>query len=465
MDNLVPVHVGLMGHIDHGKTALAKVLSEKVSTAGLDRHPQAQKRGITIDLGFTMFVLDNYLVTLVDAPGHADLIRSVVAGANIIDAAILVVAADEGPKVQTGEHLVVLQTMGVEKILVAVTKTDLVPSSKLVNVEEKIRLILAETSFADAKIVRVSALKEDGIDELKSTLLQILTPRPRNPEGPLSIPIDHAFPVKGHGTVVTGTIQSGTIRLGDVVELSPLGKKGRIRSIQTFGENRESASAGDRVGVNIPEISDAEITRGDYLCTPTSMTKASGLITRLDVNPLYKGRITKRMTVSVSAGMPVATGQIIPFKVIDEAKVVQDMIETQAFDAALLLQKPVAITKGTKVLLLRTDLPPTQMRIVGSGEVVDIPDKMILSRPRTRVGRVQRIREKDVLVESLASKKEIAERLVGSKVTTNSGVVGIIKQTFGTRGVVSVEFKGSVKESEQVTYQRVIEEEYKFGQG
>ena len=120
MDELVPVHVGLMGHIDHGKTALATALSEKVSTAGLDKHPQAQKRGITIDLGFTMFRLDKYLVTLVDAPGHADLIRSVVAGSNIIDAAILVVAADEGPKIQTGEHLVVLQMMGVESLVVAV---------------------------------------------------------------------------------------------------------------------------------------------------------------------------------------------------------------------------------------------------------------------------------------------------------------------------------------------------------
>jgi len=97
MDNLVPVHIGLMGHIDHGKTALARAISEHVSTAGLDKHPQAQERGITIDLGFTMFILNKYLVTLVDAPGHADLIRSVVAGANIIDSAILTVAADEGP--------------------------------------------------------------------------------------------------------------------------------------------------------------------------------------------------------------------------------------------------------------------------------------------------------------------------------------------------------------------------------
>ncbi|MHA2188062.1 MAG: GTP-binding protein, partial [Candidatus Thorarchaeota archaeon] len=137
MDKLTSVHVGLMGHIDHGKTELARALSEKISTAGLDKHPQSKERGITIDLGFTMFSLNDYLVTLVDAPGHADLIRSVVASSSIIDAAIIAVAADEGPKIQTGEHLVVLKSMGIESIVVAITKMDLVKQKKPSIVEEK----------------------------------------------------------------------------------------------------------------------------------------------------------------------------------------------------------------------------------------------------------------------------------------------------------------------------------------
>ncbi|MFX1604631.1 MAG: selenocysteine-specific translation elongation factor [Promethearchaeota archaeon] len=464
MDKLVPVHVGLMGHIDHGKTALASALSEKVSTAGLDKHPQAKQRGITIDLGFTMFVLDKYLVTLVDAPGHADLIRSVVAGSNIIDAAILVVAADEGPMIQTGEHLVVLQAMGVERILAVVTKTDLVSEEKLPIIENRMRTILKDTSFTGVEFVRVSTLKGEGIDELRRALLRILTTRDRDTEGPLSLPIDHAFPVKGHGTVVTGTIQKGRISLGDSVEIAPLGKTSRVRSIQTFGESRAEARAGDRVGVNVPEIDDQEITRGDYLCAPESMTRASGFIARLDVNHLYRGRITKKMTVSISAGMPVVTGQIIPFRVTDSERVVQDEVENTEFEAAVVLQKPIALTEGTKVLVLRTDLPPTQMRIVGSGQVTNIPDKIVLSRPRIRIGKVYRLRNSDVLVEGLASNKEVAELLVGSKVQSEVGVEGIIKQPFGTRGVVAVEFKGPVKDSAKVSYQRLIEEEYRFGQ-
>jgi len=460
MDNLVPVHVGLMGHIDHGKTALAKALSEKVSTAGLDKHPQAQRRGITIDLGFTMFELDNYLVTLVDAPGHADLIRIVVAGANIIDSAILVVSADEGPMVQTGEHVVVLQSMGVESLVVALTKTDLVNESQMSNVEQKIQSILADTGFSKAPIIRVSAQSAQGIEELKEALKETLQPRTRTLEGPLIIPVDHAFPVKGHGTVVTGTILQGAVKVGESVEVTPLSKTSKVRSIQTFGVERETASAGDRVGINIPDIDDSDMARGDYLTTPGSMTVSSGFTMTMQTNPLYQGRITKRMVVSVSVGMPSVTGQIIP---LSEDRVVMDESTTTSFPAAILLQKPVALRKGTKVLLHRTDLSPTQMRIVGAGEVVDIPEKVTLLRPRVRVGKVHRIREKDTLVEGLASSKEIAELLVNANVHCKSGVVGIIRQPFGTRGVVIVDFEDSVTENEEVYYQRLTEEEYSFG--
>ena len=178
---------------------------------------------------------------------------------------------------------------------------------------------------------------------------------------------------------------------------------------------------------------------------------------------MYKGRITKRMTVNIAVGMPAVTGQIVPFRETDGMRVVHEVVDTQEFDAALPLQKTVALTTETRVLLVRTDLPPTQMRIIGSGEVVELPEKVVLFRPRTRVGRVQRLRERDVLVEGLASSKEVAERLVGSKATSGSGVVGIIRQPFGTRGVVAIEFEDPVRASETVTYQRLTEEVYTFG--
>jgi selenocysteine-specific elongation factor len=362
--------------------------------------------------------------------------------------------------IQTGEHIVVLQSMGVGSIVVALTKSDLANESQLTETEEKIRSILFDTVFEKAPIVRVSAQTATGIEELREELIKTIKPRERVLKGPLILPIDHAFPVKGHGTVVTGTILQGSVKTGDSVEVSPLARTSRIRSIQTFGEERESASAGDRVGINIPDIDDSDITRGDYLTNHGAMQASVGFIAHMKTNPLYHHRITNRMVVSVSVGMPSVTGQIVP---LDMGRVVQNEATSDSFRAAILLQKPVALREGSILLLHRTDLPPTQMRIVGSGEVVEIPDKITLLRPRTRTGNVQRIREKDTLVQGLASSKEIAARLVGASVRSKNGVVGIIRQPFGTRGVVIVDFEQSVAENEEVYYQRLTEEEYIFG--
>jgi selenocysteine-specific elongation factor len=463
MDSLIPVNVGLMGHIDHGKTALARALSEHVSTAGLDKHPQAQQRGITIDLGFTMFVLENYLVTLVDAPGHADLIRSVVAGANIIDSAILTVAADEGPKVQTGEHLVVLSSLGIDSLVVAITKTDIASEQQAVDVETRMRKIVAEAGFNKAEFVQVSAQRGVGIDKLHEALLHVLVPKVRDVNSPFLMPIDHAFPIKGHGTVATGTILHGKVAEGDLVEIAPLGLSSKVRSIQTFSQNRTEASAGHRVGINIPDVDHTLITRGNYLCSPKSIPSSDCVLVHVSTNPIYRGSITKNMIVNVALGMPVTTGQIIPFQQERGLRVVMDSVEGAEFDAALVLQQSVAVDMHAKVLLLRTDLPPTQMRIIGSCTILEIPERILLHQRKTRVGNVQRVREGDVLVEGLASSKKVAESLVGLNVRTSSGVEGIIKASFGTRGVVSVEFEVPIEENKDILYERFVEEEYTFG--
>jgi len=463
MESLVSVHIGLMGHIDHGKTALARAISDHVSTAGLDKHPQAQERGITIDLGFTMFVLEKYLVTLVDAPGHADLIGSVVAGANIIDTAILTVAADEGPKVQTGEHLLVLRSLEVDSVVIAITKSELVDDERLAEVEGMMKKIVEDAGFARMEYVRVSSHTGLGIDDLRKALLQVIVPKTRIVEGPVLMPIDHAFSVKGHGTVVTGTILRGHLSTNDPVEFSPIGLTSKIRSIQTFGSNRTEASAGDRVGINTPEIEHAQITRGDYLGTPKTIPVSNAVLINTKINPLYQGRVTSKMVISVAIGMPMITAQIFPFEVQKGLRIVRDDIKTGEFEAALALQRPIAIDASAKVLLIRTDLPPTQMRIIGSGSISEIQNKIILNKRKIRVGKVQRIREDDILVEGLASSQSIAESIIGAQVSSTSGADGIIRATFGTRGVVSVTFDKDVKEEEEVRYERLVEEEYSFG--
>jgi selenocysteine-specific elongation factor len=463
MKDLTPVHVGLVGHIDHGKTALAGMLSEKVSTAGLDKHPQAQERGITIDLGFTMFALGDYLVTLVDAPGHADLIRSVIAGANIIDSAILVVAADEGPMVQTGEHIVILQSLGIETVVVALTKTDLVSDKQLSIVEKQIQEVMDGVDFKRIETVRTSAKSGKGIEELKELLLDVVQPKNRDNTGPFLMPLDHAFPVKGHGTVVTGTIQRGAVKIRDMVQIMPQGKTARVRSIQTFGEPRDTASAGDRVGLNIPEVNHSEVSRGNYLSEPGHVTNSHLLSAGIDRNPLYKGRITSKMLVNATIGMATTTAEIVPLERIGEDRVVVADMDSKSFEAAILLQRDLVIEPGMRVLLMRTDLPPMQMRIIGSGVVEEAFDTLHLKRRKQRIGRISRVREEDVLVEGLASSKRVAESLTEMPVHTSTGIMGTLGHPFGTRGVLTATFEEEVSESLDVIYERMVEEEFNFG--
>ncbi len=462
MDNLIPVHIGLMGHIDHGKTALAEVLSEKVSTAGLDAHPQSKKRGITIDLGFTMFTQDDRVITLVDSPGHADLIRSVVAGAGIIDGAILVVAADEGPMIQTGEHVIVLRAMGIEHLIVAITKIDLVTDEAISSIMKKMKSIVNGSGFEKVDYVQVSAHTKQGIDELRKCIGTV-QPKARKIDAPLFIPIDHAFTIKGHGTVITGTILGGTLRIGQKVQLSPLGYDTRVRSIQTFGEARDSAKAGDRVGVNISEVNPQDIFRGCYLSEDASLVPVKSVYTKLKRNPHYKGRVTFRMIVSATIGMPTVTAELIPVETFDDKSVVSAEITHDDFDCVILLQQNLAVRPGMKVLLMRTDLPPTSMRILASGVVQKSLSSVMLYKKRKRVGRVHRLREHDILVEGLASGKEVAQQLIGARIKTVTGVNGTVCGTFGTRGVLSVQFDTPVNLGDSVIYERLTEEVFEYG--
>ncbi len=464
MTDLIPVHVGLMGHVDHGKTALARSLSTKVSTAGLDKHPQAQKRGMTIDLGFTMFILDRFLVTLVDVPGHADLIRSVVAGANIVDVVILVVAADEGPKVQTGEHLLIMMSMGIRRLLVAITKIDLVTDKRTDEVERQMHTLLRDVPLERVAFVRVSAHTGAGIDELKNRLRELLSPRRREVDKALLLPIDHAFLVKGHGAVVTGTILAGRLREHDVVQLMPHRNEYTVRSIQTFGRTRTEAQAGDRVGVNLPELDPAIVRRGDYLCAPGSVEIARNLFVNLRINPLYSGRLTSGMIVSATVGMPTVSAQLIPVERLDDRWILQtDVVTDRELTVALLLSDSVPVRIGWHVLLMRTDLPPTSMRIIGTGTVIEHSMSMVLYTRRLKRGRVVRVRENDVLVEGLAHDRASAERLMNAQVYTADGRTGILVSPFGTRGILTARFDSSVQEGTPVIYQFFKEEAYGFG--
>ena len=454
---MIPVHVGLFGHVDHGKTELARALSEKVSTAGLDAHPEAKRRQMTIDIGFTAFTLGDYLVTLVDVPGHADLIRTAVSGASIIDVAILVVSATQGPQIQTGEHLVLLENLGIEKIIVALTYADLVKEDRLVTVKESIRKILSESRYQDAPIVTVSSITGLGLPELRSVLSSLLSPPRREPEGNLKMVIDHYFPIKGAGTVVTGTILRGRVTVGDDIEISPMNRICRVKSIQTFGKSRRQAEAGDRAGIALQGIDHRSISRGFYVSSPGSLRSTIHIAINARVSRFFRHRITPGLPMHVTIGMSSVQAKIYPYKLNEQQEmIVTSTLGEEEFTSYAKLSRPVIAEKGDKLLLSLLTLPPTSLRIAAGGSVSEIlAGPPLLKVISEKTGFVSRITPNaGVIVGGFARSKIGAERFIGEVVMRENNSKGIISSTFGTKGFVVADFEEAPRQGERISIRK-----------
>lgn len=255
--------VGTAGHIDHGKTELSKALTG-VQT---DRLKEEQERGMSIKLGFAPLVLEEGVTLgLVDVPGHERFIQQMMSGASGMDLVILVIAATEGIMPQTREHLDIVSLLGIRNLVVALTKRSLVDDEFLELVTEEVREYLAKRGYEEAPILPVDSLTMDGIDQLKMELLKQLKTLPPREEGSYPrLPIDRVFTLTGHGTVVTGTLWSGKIRKGDLLTLFPMNRTVKVRNLQVHGENVDVAVAGQRVALNIPDVSTREVPPGQVL--------------------------------------------------------------------------------------------------------------------------------------------------------------------------------------------------------
>ena len=260
MKNLI---LGTAGHIDHGKTSLVKSLTG-VDT---DRLPEEKARGITIELGFAGLDLPGGIhFGIVDVPGHEKFVRTMVAGVGGMDVVMLVIAADEGVMPQTLEHLDICQLLGVRRGLVALTKSDLVDPDWLDLVVEEVREFLQGSFLEGAPVVPVSSRTGSGIDRLKDELGLIARDlEQKRSEGPYRLPVDRVFTLAGFGTVVTGTLLSGTVALGNEAEVLPSGLPCRIRGIQAHGAKVEAGEAGSRLALNLQGIDHYQVHRGDVV--------------------------------------------------------------------------------------------------------------------------------------------------------------------------------------------------------
>jgi len=262
--------LGTAGHIDHGKTALIKALTG-IDT---DRLKEEKERGITIELGFAFLVLPSGLrMGIVDVPGHEKFVKHMVAGAWGIDLVALVVAADEGIMPQTREHLDICKLLGVKKGLVVVSKIDLADPELVLLIAEEVGELVAGTFLEGAPVVNVSALTGEGIPQLLTTLDELGNEiQGRTSEGLLRLPIDRVFTMRGFGTVVTGTLVSGSVSVGDTVQIIPSVREGKVRGIQVHNEIVQTARAGQRTAVNLQGIGKSHLNRGDVLIHPHTIT-------------------------------------------------------------------------------------------------------------------------------------------------------------------------------------------------
>jgi selenocysteine-specific elongation factor len=321
----MPLTVGTAGHIDHGKTWLVRALTGKDT----DRLPEEKRRGISIDLGYAPLELpDGTRLSVVDVPGHERFVRTMVAGATGIDLFLLVLDAGEGARPQTNEHLAILRLLGIERGVVAVTKADAVDAETLELAVEEARELAP-----DAEVVAVSAKTGSGLDELRAALARAADGVERTrADRPTRLYVDRSFSLRGIGTVVTGTLRSGTIGVGDELRVEPAGRTVRVRSVQVHDREVERAEAGQRVAVSLPGVERAEIARGQALVEPGAYAVSYRLDVALDeVEP-----IGDRARVQVHLG----TGHTL-------ARVVR---AGERF-AQLRLAEPVVAARGDRVIL------------------------------------------------------------------------------------------------------------------
>lgn len=276
------VIVGTAGHIDHGKTALVKALTG-VET---DRLAEEKRRGITIELGFAHWDASPDLrLGFIDVPGHERFVRNMLAGASGVDLALLVIAADESVMPQTLEHLAICRLLGIERYVVALTKSDIADPDML-----EVARIEAEELFEDdphpPAIVAVSAHTGAGLDQLRAALVETAqAAREKDSGGLFRLPVDRAFVKKGFGAVVTGTLIAGSVRVGEEVEIHPSGKRARVRGLQVHGEAREEAHAGERSAVNLAGVDAADLSRGMLLAEAGAFNAVRRADCRLELLP------------------------------------------------------------------------------------------------------------------------------------------------------------------------------------
>ncbi|MBI3822461.1 MAG: selenocysteine-specific translation elongation factor [Planctomycetes bacterium] len=386
--------LGTAGHIDHGKTSLVKALTG----IDCDRLPEEKARGITIDIGFATLDLGDFRLGIVDVPGHERFIKNMLAGATGIDLVVLIIAADDSIMPQTREHLEILKLLGLRHGVIALTKCDLVDETTREVVELEIRDLVQGSFLENAPIVRTSAHTGTGIEDLKQAIVEACQ-RLTNDEGgrmkdekggdssfilhPSSffrLPIDRSFIVQGHGTIVTGSVHMGSVKVGDEVEWLPSGQTVRIRSLQNHDKSVDEVHRGMRAAVNLAGVDHKDVIRGQEIATPGYLKPSRVVTVRLHCLREMKRPIKHRMPVRFHVGTSEIMGAV---SLLD-----CDTIDQGGWGLAqLFLEDPATTTWGQPFVIRGSSATVT----IGGGQVLQPVAKKIRRRHLESLERIEKL--------------------------------------------------------------------------
>jgi selenocysteine-specific elongation factor len=392
--------IGTAGHVDHGKSTLVQALTGTHP----DRLKEEREREMTIDLGFAWLTLPNGEdVGIIDVPGHRDFIENMLAGIGGIDAALFVVAADEGVMPQTREHLSILNILQIKGGVVALTKIDMIDdtdfgrSDWLDLVEDDLRKALNGTVLADAPIVRVSARTGEGVTELLNVLVDNLAERPSRPDlGRPRLPVDRVFTIAGFGTVVTGTLTDGHLEVGDDIQILPVDFKARVRGLQTHKRKEQFAVPGSRTAVNLSGVNVDQIQRGDVVTHPGDYKTTRRMDVRFRLLPDVKAPLLHNTETKLFIGAAEVVARV-------RLLGTEELLPGEEGWLQLELTRPAIAVRGDRYILRR----PSPGETLGGGSVVDPHPKRRHKRfAETTLSRLETLAQgtpEDVLLQTLLS--------------------------------------------------------------
>ena len=365
--------LGTAGHIDHGKSSLIRALTG----VDPDRLPEEKRRGITIELGFAELSVGDFRLGIVDVPGHERFVRTMLAGATGMDVALLAIAADESIKQQTREHLEILRLLDLPAGVIAMTKCDLADADWMDLVEEDIREFVRGCFLEQSEIVRTSATTGEGLDALRDALERaaekaVSGATTLTENSPFRMAIDRAFTIVGHGTVVTGSVASGQMRVGDKLVIEPGGIEVRVRQLQNHDRTVDQIHRGQRAAINLAGVHHETIDRGQELASPGHLRPSKLITVRLTLLPSAPRPLKNRARLRLHVG----TAELLASVLLLDTK----QIEPGGEALAQLFLSQEAVTSWNQPLVLRSESPVTT---IGGGRVLD-PDAIKLRRPTKR---------------------------------------------------------------------------------